>query len=199
MEGNSNAGWKVRLCDSGEELTVQSFQVKACLADCVVWDLPGGGTTTFPSAAYTKQFGLRYFDMIVLMSNSRFREEEVFVAREARQFDVPYFLVRTKIDDSVIASVREDDIDEDDAEAVQQVREKVCAEIRDHFREQHGEDSIYLVSSLPKFREQYDFAKLEAAMAQALMAAREGTSLPEDGSSGAASSAFASALEGYPA
>lgn len=63
-----------------------------------LWDLPGGGTPKFPSDTYIQDMGLRYFDKVLIVSAGRFTSTEVELKKELDTYNVPYFMVRTKID-----------------------------------------------------------------------------------------------------
>ena len=41
-----------------------------------MWDLPGAGTEAFPRETYISQMGLRYFDMVLLVTAHRFTQME---------------------------------------------------------------------------------------------------------------------------
>eukprot|EP00927_Polykrikos_kofoidii_P030717 TRINITY_DN26440_c0_g1_i1.p1 TRINITY_DN26440_c0_g1~~TRINITY_DN26440_c0_g1_i1.p1 ORF type:complete len:550 (-),score=93.60 TRINITY_DN26440_c0_g1_i1:119-1681(-) len=175
LEINGKAGLKVRCIESIDNdsiLDVRSDQVTGCLADCFIWDLPGAGTEKFPAATYVKEMGMRYFDMVVLMTADRFTEAEVEVAKEVKHWNVPFFCVRNKIDGSILATIEQEEIDEDDVSKLEEVEAKMIDEIREYFKTKHGLEPIYLISSLPNKRSKYDFMKLEQHMALALKSGR---------------------------
>merc|ERR1711924_210961 len=139
----------------GSSAMIQLRNVRGVLSECVVWDLPGTGTGNFPQATYLKRVGLRHFDVVVLMTASRFTEAELMLVEELRYWNVPYFLVRTKIDVAVEAEVEEQK--EADDNFVRQEREKDIAEetissIKSYFSSTYGLDDVYCISSRPQFR-----------------------------------------------
>mmetsp|Transcript_106060 Transcript_106060/g.342115 ORF Transcript_106060/g.342115 Transcript_106060/m.342115 type:complete len:224 (+) Transcript_106060:215-886(+) len=91
------------------------------LPETKLWDLPGLGTTQFPSATYTRCMGLVRFDVVILITVTHGTPEEQILA-ELKSNDVPYFVVRSKVDididnnnfdydvpeEETLASIRED-------------------------------------------------------------------------------------------
>jgi len=63
-----------------------------------LWDFPGAGTALFPIDTYIARLGLRYLDMVIIVTAVRFTETEILLMRELQTHQVPFFMVRTKID-----------------------------------------------------------------------------------------------------
>jgi len=63
-----------------------------------LWDLPGAGTAAFPREQYIRNMGLRHYDAVLVVSAGRFTETETMLLQELREYHVPFFAVRTKID-----------------------------------------------------------------------------------------------------
>lgn len=101
-----------------------------------LWDLPGAGTVSFPRDAYVATMGLRYFDSVLVVSAGRFMETEVLLARELRDHKVPYFMVRTKLDQDVENNRKDNGAGED--ATVKQIRRDL---------QSRGVQHAYLVSS----------------------------------------------------
>jgi len=114
MEKVDNSMWKVKLRD-GNTLTVRQRNLTSRLAECVIWDLPGIGTPSFPQGNYIKKMGIRHFDIVILMTASRFSEAELSLLKELKRYNVPYFLVRNKVDAAVQSEIEkvEEEIDDD--------------------------------------------------------------------------------------
>merc|ERR1719410_3010410 len=62
------------------------------------WDLPGCGTESFPLATYLALFGIRYFNLVIILGDHRPREADRLIMDECKKFNVPVIFVRTKVD-----------------------------------------------------------------------------------------------------
>ena len=117
----------------------------------ILWDLPGVGTSTFPSEDYFKTVGLRHFDMILLMSSGRFSEDDLKLKKELERVKLPFFFIRTKVDMDVQNNADDNGIQED--ETLRQIRDN------SHMK---GIKQIFLVSS--KHEDKYDLPVMVAAL-----------------------------------
>eukprot|EP00434_Breviolum_minutum_P003416 symbB.v1.2.003006.t1/scaffold113.1/size324549/4 len=117
-----------------------------------LWDLPGAGTSAVPAETYLQDMGLRYFDRVVVVSAGRFTEMEVALRAELDRHSVPYYMVRTKVDQD-IANNKEDNFVE---------KQETLKQIREDLEKKHNVDtnSLYLVSS--RDPDDYDFPRLLA-------------------------------------
>lgn len=167
---------KVRL-DGGSVLDVDLTQVAGKPLDVVAWDLPGAGTPKFPQATYLKRMGIRYFDVAILVTSSRFTEAELMLAQELQRFEVPYFMVRNKVDVDIEAeivkeeeSLIDDDGEEHELTSVQRaaVAKQTIQCIKDYFRIEYGLEKVYCVSARRKLRKDYDFPSLECDILEAI-------------------------------
>merc|ERR1719161_968778 len=104
--------------------------------------------------------GLRYFDVVVLVTAGRFTEAEALLVRELARLDVPYFAVRNKIDDVVQCAIDE----EDDPEMCESRKEEIkCTEfakVRRDLMERCDLEHVYLISTKAALRKEYDFTAL---------------------------------------
>uniref|UniRef100_A0A3Q3ER31 Interferon-inducible GTPase 5-like n=1 Tax=Kryptolebias marmoratus TaxID=37003 RepID=A0A3Q3ER31_KRYMA len=69
-------------------------------------DLPGIGTTKFPADKYLELVELEKFDFFVIISNTRFRENDVKLAKEIQKMEKKFYFVRSKIDNDLQAEAR---------------------------------------------------------------------------------------------
>lgn len=151
-------------------MTPKSFGIGKKGLDYVrVWDLPGAGTSAFPANSYLKDMGLRYFDMVILVLNDRVFENDVMVVKHLKKYNVPFIIVRTKMDQ--IAQNAEDEDDNID---------DVFRNIRKDFAKKFDvkEDSIFLTTSKQKKafglgKDIYDTVSLAQWINEAIKASRQ--------------------------
>eukprot|EP00930_Biecheleria_cincta_P085323 TRINITY_DN74716_c0_g1_i1.p1 TRINITY_DN74716_c0_g1~~TRINITY_DN74716_c0_g1_i1.p1 ORF type:complete len:499 (+),score=69.91 TRINITY_DN74716_c0_g1_i1:141-1637(+) len=164
---------RVRL-DTGKTLQVSREGVTGRLAACMLWDLPGVGTEKFPQSSYLKSMGIRHFDLVVLITATRFTEAELMLMDELRRWKVPFFLVRSKIDIDVEACFDNEEVDcsigDSDPEC-RKIEEDTIATVRFFFAREYNERA-YCVSSKRKLRRYFDFDELEQSIASIVRSQR---------------------------
>jgi len=137
----------------------------------VLFDLPGVGTPNYPQATYLRDMGLRHFDIVVLLTSTRFTEAELLLLEGLQYWGVPFFLVRNKVDVDVqneIDKFEETHGEEVDAKRKKEIEMETVQSIKEFFKNEFGITNLYLVSSKRKLIDQFDFRKLEADMEAAL-------------------------------
>ncbi|XP_041827019.1 interferon-inducible GTPase 5-like [Melanotaenia boesemani] len=72
----------------------------------ILWDLPDVGTTRFPADKYQEMAGFQKFDFFFIISDTRFRENDVKLALEIQRMGKKFYFVRTKIDNDMRAEER---------------------------------------------------------------------------------------------
>uniref|UniRef100_A0A3B4FGJ8 IRG-type G domain-containing protein n=1 Tax=Pundamilia nyererei TaxID=303518 RepID=A0A3B4FGJ8_9CICH len=130
-------------------------------SNVTLWDLPGIGTTKFPAKKYLKLVGFEKFDFFIIISNTRFTENDVKLAQETQKMKKKFYFVRSKIDNDINAERRKRDFS----------AERTLTEIRDdcvHSECLQGIESprVFLVSS---FKQHWcDFSLLQETLEREL-------------------------------
>ncbi|XP_003460006.1 interferon-inducible GTPase 5-like [Oreochromis niloticus] len=122
-----------------------------------LWDLPGIGTTKFPAKKYLELVGFEKFDFFIIISDTRFRENDVKLAQEIQKMKKKFYFLRSKIDDNLRAERRKRDF----------IEEETLTKIRDdcvHRLRGLGIESpqVFLVSSFELHL--YDFSLLQQTL-----------------------------------
>mmetsp|Transcript_60658 Transcript_60658/g.130206 ORF Transcript_60658/g.130206 Transcript_60658/m.130206 type:complete len:455 (-) Transcript_60658:86-1450(-) len=112
-----------------------------------LWDLPGSGTEKVPNETYVQNMGLRYFDKVLIVTAGRFTSTEMVLRTELDQHEVPYFMLRSKVDLDVWNNKEDNNLDE----------HATLAQIKDDFS-RNNVAKPYLLSS--RDPELYDFPRL---------------------------------------
>jgi len=85
-----------------------------------LWDFPGAGTPTFPQDTYVARFGLRYLDKVLIVSAGRFTQTDIAIMQELKTHNVPYCMVRTKVDIDIWNNEKDNNLTQ--AETLAQIR-----------------------------------------------------------------------------
>uniref|UniRef100_A0A3P8RDF9 IRG-type G domain-containing protein n=1 Tax=Astatotilapia calliptera TaxID=8154 RepID=A0A3P8RDF9_ASTCA len=124
------------------------------------WDLPGVGTPNFPSDTYLERVGFEKFDFFIIISASRFTENDMNLAKEIQKMKKKFYFVRARIDNDKNAEKRKKDCSE----------EKTLEKIRQDCIGRQGIKSpqVFLVSSFELHL--YDFSLLHETLERDLPA-----------------------------
>merc|ERR1719473_2528305 len=93
-----------------------------------LWDLPGAGTQDWPCATYVRDAGLRHFDGVIFVTSDAFSELEAALMRQLQEFQVPYYIVRNKVDQDVANNVEDNNrsVEESLAEIRHELFDRGC-------------------------------------------------------------------------
>ena len=67
----------------------------------ILWDLPGVNTPKFPMKDYVSSIGLTRFDALMICCSVRFSELDLWLLQQARMMKMHFYMIRTKIDNSL--------------------------------------------------------------------------------------------------
>ncbi|XP_078402360.1 interferon-inducible GTPase 5-like [Cetorhinus maximus] len=68
------------------------------LPNIFLWELPGIRTKQFPADKYMKKMQLKRYDFFIIISRSRFTENDVELTKEIKRMGKNFYLIRSKID-----------------------------------------------------------------------------------------------------
>ncbi|CAD7937332.1 unnamed protein product [Amoebophrya sp. A25] len=128
-----------------------------------LWDLPGVGTEAFPAEHYVKAMGLRYFDGVLIVTAERFTQNDIMLMNALAEFDVPFYMIRNKVDQAVEMEYQE----YGRAEAA------VLEDLRKYYREQSVTQRLYFLSAAKLSERRLDFDDLLFQIASDLSSHRK--------------------------
>ncbi|XP_053191175.1 interferon-inducible GTPase 5-like [Scomber japonicus] len=129
-----------------------------------LWDLPGIGTTSFPADKYLEHVGFEKFDFFIIISDTRFRENDVKLAQEIQKMGKKFYFVRSKIDNDV-RSVKRSQREFNEETTLAQIREYCIKGLQ---KQGFESPQVFLVSSFDLHL--YDFYLLEENLERELPA-----------------------------
>ncbi|XP_067903991.1 interferon-inducible GTPase 5-like [Heterodontus francisci] len=103
-----NAMRGLRSCDEGAaktgnvETTMEPAQYShPSLPNVNFWDLPGVGTTKFPTDKYLKKMDFKKYDFFIIIMHNRFKENDAKLAVEIKRLGKKFYFVRSQIDNDL--------------------------------------------------------------------------------------------------
>ncbi|XP_034363418.1 T-cell-specific guanine nucleotide triphosphate-binding protein 2-like [Arvicanthis niloticus] len=137
----------------------------AKLPNVILWDLPGIGSTNFPPQRYLTEMKFNEYDFFIIISSTRFKENDAQLAKAIKMMGLNFYFVRTKIDNDLG--------NEQKSKPKTFNKEKVLMKIRDDCSEHlhkvlSSEPPVFLVSNF--HLSDYDFPKLETKLLEDLPA-----------------------------
>ncbi|XP_068582274.1 interferon-inducible GTPase 5-like isoform X2 [Cebidichthys violaceus] len=126
----------------------------------VLWDLPGIGTPKFPADKYLELVEFKTFDFFIIISATRFRENDVKLAEEIQRMGKKFYFVRSKIDHDLR--------DEERRQRSAFNEEKTLNKIRENCIQGVKSQQVFLVSCVDLHL--YDFHLLEETLRKELPA-----------------------------
>ncbi|KFO26637.1 T-cell-specific guanine nucleotide triphosphate-binding protein 2 [Fukomys damarensis] len=135
------------------------------LRNVSIWDLPGVGTTNFPLNTYLREVKFAEYDFFLIVSATRFKDNDAKLAKAIAQINKKFYFVRTKIDNELNS--------EQKTKPKTFKKENVLKNMKDECLTQLQvakvtAAQVFLVSSLD--RADYDFPEMENTLLRDLPA-----------------------------
>lgn len=154
-----NAVRRLRDCEPGaaptgvtESTMVPVRYAHPTLSNVYLWDLPGIGTPNFKAKKYLKAVKFDTYDMFIIISSMRFKENDVLLAQEIKKMKKLFYFVRSKVDCNVEAEMRKKDFEEE------QMLNGIRKDCERNLMAVGGNAKVFLISSFQL--EKFDFQKL---------------------------------------
>lgn len=127
----------------------------------ILWDLPGVGTKSFPRQTYAEKVGLDKFDAFIIVSRSRFTQDDLWLANQINQLGKRFYFVRSHVDQDIVNN------EEDNGVTEEETMEQVRNDCRTNLGEL-SEGKIFLVSGHLKHELKWDFSQLKLELVKHL-------------------------------
>lgn len=130
-----------------------------------IWDLPGIGTTNFQPRKYLKKTMLSEYDFFLIISATRFKENDAQLAKAIAKMKKRFYFVRTKID----SDIYNQQTCTPKTFNQEKLLEQIQCDCLKHLEDNNINDAqVFLVSSIHV--SDYDFPKLETTLLEELPA-----------------------------
>ncbi|XP_066538958.1 immunity-related GTPase family M protein 3 [Hoplias malabaricus] len=121
-----------------------------------LWDLSGMGTPTFVSKKYVETMNFDLYDMFIVVTSERFRENNMLLIDEIQKQKKPFYVVRTKVDNDLLSQSKKHSFCKTDA---LKLMKDECLKYLD---EKNPKPHVFLVSGHDP--ESYDMQKLKETL-----------------------------------
>ncbi|XP_067853458.1 interferon-inducible GTPase 5-like [Heptranchias perlo] len=128
------------------------------LPNVYFWNLPGIGTMKFPANKYLTEIKFKRYDFFIIISQSRFTENDAKLAKEIKQQGKNFYFVRSKIDND-LNSLKMEGVNINTDEELGKIREYSVSKLKEA-----GilTPTVFLISNF-KMNE-FDFPKLKETL-----------------------------------
>lgn len=129
-----------------------------------LWDLPGLGSPDLPDFdTYYRKTKLGDYDVFVIITASRFTQNDKMLAKKLKSQTKPFLFVRSKIDADFRSEKTKTAFQEE--EMLSKIRQNCYMGVKE-VKEMMKEDDIYLISN--KHQNRWDFTRLQIAISNQL-------------------------------
>ncbi|KAK7809984.1 hypothetical protein U0070_015721 [Myodes glareolus] len=129
------------------------------LPQVTLWDLPGIGSTSFPPEKYLTEMKFGEYDFFIIISTSRFKENDAQLAKAIARMNMNFYFVRAKID----SDIYNEKTSKPKAFNEKKVLKNILEECSRHLKEAlSSEPPVFLVSNFDTSK--HDFPILESKL-----------------------------------
>lgn len=136
------------ITETTTQMTMYTLPTKSNIQ---LWDLPGIGMPKFKANKFLKEVKFETYDLFIIISSERFKENDVFLAKEIQKKKKSFYFVRTKIDNDIRSGAQKRNFNE---------QQELCTIREDCNRnlKEVGNPKVFLISSYDLGK--YDFQDL---------------------------------------
>ncbi|CAF0785600.1 unnamed protein product [Adineta steineri] len=119
----------------------------------VFYDLPGVGTLEFKKSTYLNQVNLSRYDFFLIISRTRFTENDLWLATEIQKIGKHFFFIRTNIDQDLYNEKIDHPKTYNETLVLDRIRENCLA----HIRTVDETANAFLISGRLNYTSRFDF------------------------------------------
>ncbi|KAI8138453.1 interferon-inducible GTPase-domain-containing protein [Fennellomyces sp. T-0311] len=76
------------------------------LQSLILWDMPGAGTEAHDAEEYFNEKFLYAFDTLIIVIADRLQDSDIYLAKKAKEYRIPFMFVRNKADQGIQSKMR---------------------------------------------------------------------------------------------
>uniref|UniRef100_A0A8C6RTP2 IRG-type G domain-containing protein n=1 Tax=Nannospalax galili TaxID=1026970 RepID=A0A8C6RTP2_NANGA len=130
-----------------------------------IWDLPGIGSTTFKPENYLTEMKFQEYDFFIIISATRFKENDAQLAKAIAKMNLNFYFVRTKVDNDISNEQRSKPKSFNKESVLQRIRDDSLRHLCEALCRN---PPVFLVSSFDVA--DYDFPQLQSTLLSELPA-----------------------------
>lgn len=163
LRGIGHEGSEAAKCGVVETTTERKQYTHPKFPNVAIWDLPGVGTNKFKPEDYLKEMKFQEYDFFLIISATRFKENDGQLAKAIRKMKKNFYFVRTKIDSDLWNEKKCRPRSFNREETLETIRNNCVEQLQDAVV---PPSHVFLISSIEVA--QFDFPKLESTLLKEL-------------------------------
>ncbi|XP_076155026.1 T-cell-specific guanine nucleotide triphosphate-binding protein 2-like [Alosa pseudoharengus] len=124
------------------------------MPNVTIWDLPGTGGPGFKPKTYMKAVKFQTYDFFIIVSETRFMDNDIVLAKEIKKKKKKFYFVRTKIDRDVQEEAQKGVKEKETLQTIRKVCEKNIRELKS--------PPVFLIT--PREQRKFDFQNLAESL-----------------------------------